>query len=163
MFPQLSICTFAKVASCPTTPSLALTITIRQTRQTASKWKPEHSGCVGESSGVEGLMSQRRCTHISKFIIFLLFFLLNFVFTFSVNFSIRGRTGGSFWCRYKSHLLKNQTKYTVQLHLSCSSIHVAYLYLTRVTYKWHIYTLKCHTLWIQFTTMPSVPTMQTVN
>ena len=32
----------------------------------------------------------------------------------------------------KSHLLKNQTKSTLQLHLSGSSIHVAYFYLTRV-------------------------------
>ena len=41
----------------------------------------------------------------------------------------------------KSHLLKNQTKYTVQLiHLSGSSIHVAYLYLTRViTYMYQLW------------------------
>ena len=44
----------------------------------------------------------------------------------------------------KSHLLKNQAKYMVKLlHISGSSIHVEYLYLTRViTYKlrwnWHV-------------------------
>ena len=36
----------------------------------------------------------------------------------------------------KSHLLKNQTKYTIQLHLSGSFVHVAFLYITRaITYK----------------------------
>ena len=35
-----------------------------------------------------------------------------------------------------SRLLRNEMKYTVQIYLSGSSIHVAYLYLTRViTYK----------------------------
>ena len=35
----------------------------------------------------------------------------------------------------KSHLLKNQTKYTIQVHLSGSFIHVVFLYITRITYK----------------------------
>ena len=33
----------------------------------------------------------------------------------------------------KSHLLKNQTKYTSQLHLRGSFIYVAFLYITRAT------------------------------
>ena len=36
----------------------------------------------------------------------------------------------------KSHLLKNQTKHTIQLHLSGSFIYVVFLYITRaITHK----------------------------
>ena len=44
-----------------------------------------------------------------------------------------------FWVQVqKSHLLKNEMKYTVQLHLSVSSIHVAYLSFYRaIAYLWN--------------------------
>ena len=83
-----------------------------------------------------GIILYKILTHT----ILVLFMLWVHVQTVLITLRLEGCVGVSFLYRgvQKSHLLKSQTKYTVQLHLSGSSVHVAYLYLTRVIcYKLH--------------------------